>query len=100
MNNKLTLRILDRAEEDMTLIGEYIARDNPTAASNLLKQFYSTFESLSEYPNLGFKRKDFTYKDVRFYIVRKNFLILYKIERSTLFILRVFPTYQDICALL
>ena len=98
--SKLTLRILDKAEEDMTLIGNYIARDNINAATNLLKQFYATFKTLSEYPNLGYKRPDFTYQDVRFYVVRKNYLILYKVEQNTLFILRVFPAYQDICSLL
>ena len=100
MSNKLTLRILDKAEEDMVLIGDYIAKDNQSAATDLLKQFYATFDTLSEYPELGFKRKDFTYKDVRFYVIRKNYLILYKIENSTLFILRVLTAYQDICALL
>ena len=98
--SKLTLRILDKAEEDMTLIGNYIAQDNVSVATNLLKQFYATFETLSEYPNLGYMRPDFTYRDVRFYVVRKNYLILYKVEQSTLFILRVFPAYQDICSLL
>ncbi len=98
--SKLTLRILGKAEEDMTLIGNYIAQDNVNAATNLLKQFYATFETLSEYPNLGYKRPDFTYRDVKFYVVRKNYLILYKVEQSTLFILRVFPAYQDICSLL
>ena len=42
--SKLTLRILDKAEEDMDLIGSYIANDNNVAASNLLKQFYATFK--------------------------------------------------------
>ena len=97
--SKLTLRILDKAEEDMDLIGSYIAQDNMIAASNLLKQFYATFDTLSDYPDLGYKRPDFTYQDVRFYVVRKNYLILYKVEQSTLFILRVFPAYQDICSL-
>lgn len=100
MNNRLTLRILDKAEEDLILIGEYIAKDNPAAAYNLFKQFYATFDLLTEYPNLGVRRTDFTYKDVRFYVIRKNFLILYKFEASTLFILRVLTAYQDICTLL
>ena len=84
----------------MSLIGNYIAKDNIVAASNLLKQFYTTFEILSEYPNLGYRRPDFTYKDVRFYVVRKNYLILYKVEQNSIFILRVFPTYQDICSII
>lgn len=98
--SNLDLRILDRAEEDLALIGEYIAKDSPRAAANFLEHFYATFLTLCEYPNLGVKRPDFTYKDVKFYVVKKNFLVLYKVENNTLYILRVLTAYQDICALL
>ena len=51
------------------------------------------------YPNLGKIRKDFTYKDVRFYVLKKKYLLVYSIINSTsLRILRVLTTYQDICA--
>ena len=100
MSNKLNLRILDKAEEDMDIIGKHIAEDNIDAAIDLLKDFYSAFQTLTEYPNIGSKRTDFTYKDVRFYVVRKNFLILYKIDNDFLVILRVFTAYQDICSML
>lgn len=37
--------------------------------------------------------------DVKFYVVKKNYLIVYRIiDDKTLRILRVLTTYQDICA--
>ena len=57
MSNKLTLRILDKAEEDMSLIATCIAKDNSSAAVDLLKQFYVIFDTLSKYPNLGLEEK-------------------------------------------
>lgn len=45
MSNKLNLRILDKAEEDMDIIGKHIAEDNIDAAVDLLKDFYSAFQT-------------------------------------------------------
>lgn len=52
------------------------------------------------YPNLGKQRIDFTYKDVKFYVVKKNYLVLYKSDNDYLYILRVFSSYSDICSIL
>ena len=98
--NKLTLIIENKAESDMELIADYIAKDKKSAASKMLKQFYKSFEKLSEYPNIGTKRLDFTYKDVKFYVIKKHYLIIYKIVEDTIHILRVLTAYQDICGLL
>ena len=100
MNKALNLKILDKAEGDMLAISEYISRDNTIAAANLLKRFYKVFEILAQYPEIGTKRPDFTYKDVMFYVVKKNYLIIYKTERDNIYILRVLPVYKDICAIL
>lgn len=96
--SKLTLIIENKAESDMELIADYIAKDNKKAASKMLKQFYKSFEKLSEYPNIGIKRPDFTYKDVKFYVVKKHYLIIYTTIKDTIHILRVLTAYQDICA--
>ncbi len=98
--NKLKLIIENKAESDMELIADFIAKDNKNAAIKMLKQFYKTFEKLSEYPNIGIKRLDFTYKDVKFYVVKKHYLIVYTMVEDTVHILRVLTAYQDICALL
>lgn len=100
MNKHISFVILDKAKEDMFLISEHISRDNKKAASNLLKQFYSTFETLARYPELGCKRSDFTQRDVKFYVVKKKFLILYNVQKQSIAIMRVFSTYEDICQIL
>ena len=100
MNNQLKLQILNKAEEDLILISDFISKDNPIAARNLLKLFYATFDILSRYPNIGKQRIDFTYKDVQFYVVKKNYLVLYKSDNNYLYILRVFSSYSDICSIL
>lgn len=96
--NKLELLIENKAESDMELIADFIAKDNKNAAIKMLKQFYNAFEKLSEYPNIGIKRLDFTYKDVRFYVIKKNYLIVYAIVEDTIHILRILTAYQDICS--
>lgn len=98
--NKLDLIIENKAESDLELIADFIAKDNKNAAIKMLKQFYKTFEKLSEYPNIGIKRPDFTYKDVKFYVVKKHYLIVYTIIEDSIHILRVLAAYQNICALL
>ncbi len=98
--SKLKLIIEIKAESDMELIADYIAKDNKNVASKMLKQFYKSFEKLSEYPNIGIKRPNFTYKDVKFYVIKKHYLIIYTIVEDTIHILRVLTAYQDICALL
>ena len=98
--NKLKMIIENKAESDMELIADYIAKDNKSAANKLLKQFYKSFKKLSEFPDIGIKRLDFTYKDVKFYVVKKHYLIIYTIVDDSIHILRVLAAYQDICSLL
>ena len=98
--NKLKIVIENKAESDMELVADYIAKDNKNAAIKMLKQFYKSFEKLAVHPNIGVKRPDFTYKDVKFYVVKKHYLIIYTIIGDTIHILRVLTAYQDICNLL
>ncbi|SRR5574344_68139 len=98
--NNLKLIIENKAESDLELIADHIAKDNKKAAIKMLKLFYKSFDKLSEYPNIGIKRPDFTYKDVKFYVVKKHYLIIYTIIEDTIHILRVLTAYQDICNLL
>ena len=98
--NKLNLVIENIAESDMISIAEYIAKDKKSAAAKMLKLFYDSFNKLSIYPELGFSRPDFTYKDVKFFVVKRNYLIVYKTTKDEIHILRVLSAYQDICALL
>lgn len=98
--NELNLIIENAAELDMVAITEYIAKDKKSSAVMMLQHFYNSFSKLSNYPELGFSRRDFTYKDVKFFVVKKHYLIVYKITKKEIHILRVLSAYQDICALL
>lgn len=98
--SKFILKITDIALNDMELIADYIAKDKKNAAVKMLTLFQKSFNILSEHPEIGVKRPDFTHKDVLFYVIKKHYLVVYRIDNKNLVILRVLTTYQDICALL
>ncbi len=97
--NNLSLEISSRAYSDIEIITDFIAQDNKSAANKYAKLFNKIFLTLCKHPNLGKTRKDFTYLDVKFYVVKKNYLIIYRvIDNETIRILRVLTTYQDVCS--
>jgi addiction module RelE/StbE family toxin len=98
--NKLDLQIKSKALDDMKKIADYIARDNKSAARNLLNDFYLSFDRLCDFPKMGAIKKDFTYLDVRFLRVKQNYLIVYNFDKKSIYILRVLSSYQEICNLL
>ena len=99
--NDLKLEITSKAYNDIEIISDYIAKDNKTAAQKFVRLFYKTFKTLCKHPNLGKTRDDFTYLDVKFYIMQKKYLVIYRIiDNKVLMILRVLTTYQDICSIL
>ncbi len=98
--NDLELEITSKAYNDIEIISDYIAKDNRTAATKFVRLFNNAFKTLCKHPYLGKSRDDFTYLDVKFYIVKKNYLVIYRIiNNKTLRILRVLTTYQDICSI-
>lgn len=99
--NNLELEITSRAYNDIEIISDYIAKDNKLAANKMVKLFYKAFMTFIEQPNIGKSRPDFTYLDVKFYIIKKNYLIVYRvIDNRKVRILRVLTTYQDVCSTL
>lgn len=96
--NKLKLNITDQAKSDIRLIAKFIAKDNKIAAKNTSTLLYKQCKDLAMYPKLGSLRSDFTYKDFRFSIVKKRYVIAYKVDGNNLYISRVFSVYQDICS--
>ena len=65
-----------RAEDDLSEIWLYIARDNPIAADGLLNTIDRACAQLAEYPKLGPVRPDIA-ADLRYSIVGR-YLILYR----------------------
>lgn len=98
--SKLKLNITDQAKTDIRLITNYIAQDNKSAAKAMSKYLYKICKNLAEFPDMGTIRPDFTYKNFRFFTIKKRYIIAYRIDSNTLFIARVLTAYQDICALL
>ena len=93
-------KIKSKALEDITIIADHIREDNEKAALKFIQVLYETFDKLAKFPNLGLSRKDFTYKDVRFFVLKKHYLVVYNLENDFICILRVLSSYQNICALL
>ena len=87
------------AQKDITNIYEYISKDNKNAALKLIQTFYKKFELILKYPKIGVERKDLTKNKVRFYIVKKRYLVVYALEKDCIQIIRVLEAYQDICNL-
>ena len=98
--SKLKLNITDQAKADIRLITNYIAKDNKNAAKAMSKYLYKICKDLAEFPDMGTIRPDFTYKNFRFFVIKKRYVIAYRIENDSLFISRVLTAYQDICAVL
>lgn len=97
--NKLELEITSKAFSDVQAITEYIAKDNKKASTRLAKNFYNVFEKLTSHPMLGKRREDLTYLNALFYIVKRHYVVVYRIiNNNTIRILRVLSTYQDICS--
>ena len=98
--NKLNLIIENKAESDIELIADYLKEKNVSKMTLLetFKSFMKAFDTICSHPNIGFAKEEFIYRDVRFLVVKKKFLIVYKELDSGIHILRVLSTYQDICS--
>lgn len=96
----MTFKITDTAFSDIDEITNYIANKNKKAAINLLELFYESFQALQENPKIGNTRYDLTDKKVFFWVVKKKYLVIYKIEDNNIIILRVLSTYRDIIKIL
>lgn len=98
--NNLKLIITEQAYKDLDLISNYVANDNIKAAEKLLNSLLKACRRLTKYPASGIRRPDFTYKNYLFYIVKKRYIIAYRVENNNLYISRVLSNYQNICKLL
>jgi toxin ParE1/3/4 len=97
--NSIKLEIKSKAVSDIETIFDYIAQDNKKAARKIVASFDKTFNLICKHPELGRKRPDYIDKNIRFYVVKKHYLIIYEITDDTIYILRVLTAYQDICSL-
>jgi plasmid stabilization system protein ParE len=89
-------KLSDEAIDDIGEICDYIARDNPAAADQLESDIFSACEELSRHPLLGHRRSDLTDEPVRFWLVRRHYLIVYHPGAEMLVIARVIHASRDV----
>ena len=87
---KKKVRILHRAQKDLTEILDYIERDTPRAAARFVDKLLSKIEGLENLPEMGVVPKD-EYLKARGYrvLVEGEYLIFYKILSRQVRIYRV-----------
>jgi toxin ParE1/3/4 len=91
--HRLTLDVAN----DLERIADYIGKQNPQGAVNVLEALMRKFEFLGQFPQSGDKRPDLG-PDVRAVPVG-NFVVVFRPEGSGVMILRVFHGAQDIHSL-
>lgn len=88
------------ARQDLFEIVDYVAADNPAAATRIADAIFDAFGQLAIYPLMGSVRPDLTSQVVRFWPVVKRYLIVYRAEVRPIQIVRVFGPGRDVAALL
>lgn len=91
-------RLTAKAEEDLLNIWQYIAEDNPQAATKLLNTLNENFVLLAENKYLGVARPDIVL-ELRHFSV-KRYLILYRHITSGIEIVRVVHGARNIHTLI
>ncbi len=76
------------AAQDITEIWQFIATDNPAAASQFREEILEAIRKLVDFPRQGHKRPDLTARPLRFQIVR-DYLIAYAPDETPLVVLAV-----------
>ena len=88
------------AKADLKRIWMWIAADNPEAADALDRDIRDACAMLASQPGMGGLRQEWTSRDLRFYVVRKNYWIVYYPSGKPLEILRVIHAARAIAAVL
>jgi len=90
-------QLTKNAAKDIENIISYISTDNSHAANQLKADFVSAFKFLSENPNSGRERPEFSLaKPYNFWVVRKNYVIVYTYDQIILTIHAVIHAARDI----
>ena len=87
-------------EEELWAIWEFIAQDNPEAATCVVEAAYQTFRALAATPGLGRPRhfRNPRLRDIRSWRISgfDNYLIFYRIVPPGVQVLHVYHGAQDI----
>jgi toxin ParE1/3/4 len=76
------------AAQDITDIWEYLAKQNPPAASRVREDILNAIRALVSFPHQGHRRPDLTSRPLRFTVVR-DYLIAYAPDERPLLVVAV-----------
>ena len=85
-----------KANKDIEDVFYYIAKENPVAAKETIQKLFSTFKFLSENPGIGHSREDLTKRNLRFFTVKKHYMVVYKQFDNKIEITRVISSYRNV----
>ena len=88
MTSDRVFKLHPEAARDITDIWEYIAEENPRAATRVREDILDTMRKLVPFPHQGHKRPDLTSHPLRFQTVG-NYLIAYAPDEKPLLIIAV-----------
>ena len=86
------------ATTDLEQIHDWIAQDDPDAATTVLTDLRDAMQRLSTMPGLGHARDDLADETLRVWTVH-SYLVIYRPDTQPLQIVRVLSGYRDIAAL-
>lgn len=81
-----------QAARQLDGVGEYVARDNPRAATKLLKAIRKNAGMLRQHPFMG-RRTEFD--NVRELVVHPNYLLSYRVGTEVVEVLQVWHVAQS-----
>lgn len=95
----MSYELSPEAQSDLVAIAGFIAEDSPRAARKLIADIRRACEKLAGQPGLGHRRKDLTVEPtLRFYAVRRYYLVIYREDTKPLQIVRVLHSARDATA--
>lgn len=84
------VRVLKRAESDLVELRSYLGREAPDSAGRVIGDLLDAIESLARWPERGARPRDERLRRRGFrFLVRKPYLIFFKISGRRVFIYRV-----------
>ena len=97
------IKVTPQAAEDLLEIKCYIENElqNPIAAENTILKIIETYESLSDFPDLGIPVERYVSfpTDYRF-VLANNYSIFYKVEDTFVKIIRIIYSKRDFVRIL
>jgi toxin ParE1/3/4 len=78
---------------DLEAIGDYIARDNPTAAARWVAELMAVAEKAARSPLAGRRVPEFGHNDIR-EVFKRSYRIVYRVASENVDVLTVFEGHR------